>query len=161
MCVWTAAIINTLSEQQGDVVQPSLLQRWAVVRAQELSQVWHVLARAVELRSLSSDIQLPYSALWTVFCTSILAVGLVTGIGRRGVQTVVALLLLLALMGVVLGLPLGKNKAALMHFWQPLQQAVQALLLYFADSALLSGNLTMSVPGHSLCCTDLDTHDCR
>ncbi|KAK9786793.1 hypothetical protein WJX73_010836 [Symbiochloris irregularis] len=109
-----AAALDTLSHQQNIIPTPSLLQHWTVVRAQELTQVWRFLTRAAGSRSFPSDAPLSHSAVLTAFCALALGqftVVLVTGIGRRQIllvlQTVIASLLLLALMGVVLGLPIG------------------------------------------------------
>lgn len=123
MCVSVAAAIDTLSMQAAvAITPPSLLQRWAVLRAQELNQVWRFLTRAAESRSFPSDAPVSHSALWTAVCTLALGqvtVVLVTGVGRRqfvlGVQTVISSLLLLALIGVVLGLPIGDTALFCRH----------------------------------------------
>lgn len=152
-----AAVLKTFSQQQDAVVQASFLQRWAVVRVQELDQAWRFLSRAVKHRSFPSDDQLSYSAVWTAFCTLILGqatIVLLTGVGRRhlvlGVQTIVALLLLLALMGVVLGLPVGMSLFTPGKFCTIWSSGA----LHCSWASCFFIKLPVSGPAHSLCCAD-------
>ena len=92
------------------------LQRWLLLRLKDLTQAYDFVVEAAETRTIPTGRPLSRSAIWTALASLVLTptlVVLTTGIGRKRflqtAETILASILLVALIGIILGLPLGER----------------------------------------------------